>query len=206
MKTTFSKLLLLFPLIVALQSCEKDEGKISIQAHDQNQMMTLMHQMMEKMMDMPMTQDPDTDFAMMMRIHHKGAIDMANLELTNGTDGQLKAMAQKIIEDQQQEITELTAFLDAHAPHLSVPEFSTMQMRNMEKGGRNADLQIINGNTDHDFATLMINHHQTAIENGRLELLYGHDTGMRDMAARMIEAQENEIKTLQEWLLNNRDN
>ena len=46
-----------------------------------------------KMTSMPMSGDPDVDFAMMMRIHHQGAIDMANAELSNGKDPQLKKMA-----------------------------------------------------------------------------------------------------------------
>ena len=45
---------------------------------------------------MPMSGDPDVDFAMMMRIHHQGAIDMANAELSNGKDPQMKKMAKAI--------------------------------------------------------------------------------------------------------------
>ncbi|GEM_PF-5443858 len=44
------------------------------------------------------------------------------------------------------------------------PEFDTKMMMSMEKMGRNADLQIINGRIDHDFAILMTGHHQSAIE------------------------------------------
>src|SRR3546814_4867352 len=79
--------------------------------------------MMDEMMAMQMTKDPDNDFAMMMKIHHLGAIDMANLELKNGNDEQLKAMAQTIIETQQAEITQLDAFLQVHSAHLNDPEF-----------------------------------------------------------------------------------
>lgn len=32
-----------------LVACNKDDNKIKIQAHDQNQMMTIMHQMMDRM-------------------------------------------------------------------------------------------------------------------------------------------------------------
>ena len=46
-----------------------------------------------KMTSMPMSGDPDVDFAMMMRIHHQCAIDMANAELSNGKGPQMKKMA-----------------------------------------------------------------------------------------------------------------
>ena len=47
-------------------------------------MKAMMKDMSGKMSSMPMSGDPDADFAMMMRIHHQGAIDMANAELSNG--------------------------------------------------------------------------------------------------------------------------
>ena len=54
------------------------------------------------------------DFATMMREHHKGAIDMARVELEHGTDPELKSLAQKIIEDQSREIKQLDEWLDKH--------------------------------------------------------------------------------------------
>ena len=164
-------------------------------------MMALKHQMMDKMMAMQMTKDPDNDFAMMMKTHHQGAIDMANLELKDGKDEQLKAMAQTIIETQQVEIIQLDDFLQAHSPHLNVPEFDQMIMMGMEKSSKESDLQVINGNTDHDFAILMIQHHQSAIENSRLVLLHGHEESMKQMAIKIIDEQEKEFSELQDWLL-----
>jgi hypothetical protein len=49
--------------------------------------------------------DVDTDFVRMMVPHHRGAIDMAVLELRYGRNSILKRMAQEIIVDQQQEIS-----------------------------------------------------------------------------------------------------
>lgn len=196
------KILTAVALLISTSSCSKDDkNTITIQDHDKNQMMALKHQMMDKMMTMQMTKDPDNDFAMMMKTHHEGAIDMANLELKNGKDEQLRAMAQTIIETQQAEITQLDAFLQTHSPHLNDPEFDQMLMMGMEKSSKESDLQIINGNTDHDFATLMIPHHQSAIENSRLVLLHGHEESMKQMAIKIIDEQEKEISELQDWLL-----
>ena len=46
-----------------------------------NSMMESMEKMNTKMMSMQMTNNPDKDFAGMMKIHHQGAINMANLEM-----------------------------------------------------------------------------------------------------------------------------
>ena len=46
----------------------------------------------------------DADFVNMMEPHHRGAIDMAVLELRYGTNPQLRRIAQEIIVGQRQEI------------------------------------------------------------------------------------------------------
>ena len=199
---TLVKTLAMSGLLLFTQACSKDDDDmIKIQEHDQNLMMGIMHATMTKMMNMPMSKDPDDDFAMMMKIHHQGAIDMANAELKEGDDAQMKEMAQQIIAAQQAEIVQLDAFLAIHNPHMTSMKFNEQMMKEMNKNGKQADLQVINGDIDHDFAMLMIGHHHAAIENSRLELIYGHDETMKMMANKIIESQQEEILELQEWLL-----
>ena len=77
-------------------------------------MKAMMKGMSGKMTSMPMSGDPDVDFAMMMRIHHEGAIDMANAQLSDGKDPQMKKMAKNIIAAQKKEIAQFDAYLAAH--------------------------------------------------------------------------------------------
>lgn len=70
-------------------------------------------QMMDEMGMLVRTGDPDTDFAREMIIHHQSAIGMANAVLKHGTDPTIRAMAQKIISDQDREISEFEAWLSA---------------------------------------------------------------------------------------------
>ena len=67
--------------------------------------------MMKNMESMKPSGDTDKDFAMMMKMHHQGAIDMAEMELKNGKDATLRSMAKKIIKDQQKEIKDLDKWL-----------------------------------------------------------------------------------------------
>jgi uncharacterized protein (DUF305 family) len=53
----------------------------------------------------------DTMWLQMMVQHHQGAIDMANTELSQGSNTDAKALAQKIIDGQQAEITEMKGLL-----------------------------------------------------------------------------------------------
>ncbi len=57
--------------------------------------------------------DPDLAFNCGMLVHHQGAIDMARIELKYGKDPKSRQMAEKIIEAQTQEITEMSAHIEA---------------------------------------------------------------------------------------------
>lgn len=65
----------------------------------------------EKMASMKMTGDPDVDFAMMMRMHHQGAIDMAEAELREGRNAQMRKLAKDIVDAQKREIAQFDKFL-----------------------------------------------------------------------------------------------
>ncbi|WP_197464099.1 DUF305 domain-containing protein [Rufibacter sp. DG15C] len=168
-------------------------------------MMGIMHDMMDDMEMMQMNGDPDVVFAQMMIMHHQGAIDMANEELSSGDDAAIKALATKIKEDQQQEIQELQAFIGSYQPDQATSGMFNMElMGSMEKSARQSDLQVLTGDTDQDFAQLMIVHHQSAIENARAVQEHGTSALIKEMAHRMIDAQMAEIEELQEWLLANK--
>lgn len=80
-------------------------------AHGSDQMHQSMMSGMQQMQGMKPTGDTDKDFAMMMRMHHQQAVDMAKVELQHGKSPELKAMAQKMIKDQQKEIGQLDKWL-----------------------------------------------------------------------------------------------
>ena len=65
----------------------------------------------DQMSSMKMTGNADVDFAMMMRVHHQGAIDMAQAELRDGKDAQMRKLATSIIAAQKKEIAQLDKFL-----------------------------------------------------------------------------------------------
>lgn len=56
------------------------------------------------------------------------------------------------------------------------------------------------GDADVDFVRGMIPHHQGAIDMARIELKYGKDESLKELAKRIILAQEEEIGFMQNWL------
>lgn len=197
---------LFFTVVILLFSCSKDDNgnKIEIQKHDENRMMIKMHAMMDTMMTTPMPGDPDHHFAKMMQLHHRGAINMAEIILSEGKDTTIKRLAHTMRQMQLQEISALQNFLSSHSSHAVNTAFNMKMEKSMEKMNRNADLQIINGNLDHDFAALMIFHHQSAIEMADFIIHYGHEPFIKNMAEMMIADQELEIEELQQWLLSHK--
>ena len=78
--------------------------------------------MMKGMESMQMTADTDRDFAMMMKMHHQGAIDMSQVELQSGKDPKMQAMAKRIIEAQKKEIKEFEQWLAKHKASEGAPK------------------------------------------------------------------------------------
>ncbi|MEI6948590.1 DUF305 domain-containing protein [Paraflavisolibacter sp. H34] len=187
-----------------LFACNKDDDGIELQDHDANRMMTLMHQMMSRMDTVPVANDPEIDFARMMRVHQQGAIDMANLELQEGKNDSLKRVAQKIINEQQSEIQQLSAILLTLVKDNTDMEFTMEHHEGMMKMGKNADVQLITGDIDNDFATLMIVHHEAAIDNASAYLHHGNNILLKAMANHMVETQTKEIQEMADWLKANK--
>jgi uncharacterized protein (DUF305 family) len=70
-------------------------------------------------------------------------------------------------------------------------------MERMDIGMKSAPM---NGDIDHDFATMMMPHHQGAIDMAKAELLYGKDSVMRRLAEEIVVDQQSEIQAMQLWL------
>jgi uncharacterized protein (DUF305 family) len=67
----------------------------------------------------------------------------------------------------------------------------------MHKGMHSAEYT---GDANHDFVTMMIPHHQGAIDMAKALLLYGKDPQMRRLAQEIITDQQSEIQLMQLWL------
>lgn len=66
---------------------------------------------MDAMNKMPMSGNTDKDFAMMMKVHHQQALDMAAVELASGKSPEMKKMAKNIITAQKKEIAQFDKWL-----------------------------------------------------------------------------------------------
>jgi uncharacterized protein (DUF305 family) len=164
-------------------------------------MMDMMNKNMQDMKAVQSTGNPDNDFAALMKVHHMGALEMAQAEIANGTNAELKAMAQKMVDAQQQEIAELNTFLSGHEAHGGGDSFYKEVMSQMNNMKMDMDHS---GSVDKQFAQMMIPHHQGAIDMAKAYLKAGaHEEKLKTMANKIIADQQKEIAQLQTWLKNN---
>lgn len=165
-------------------------------------MMSMMEGMMNNMMAIQSSNSPDNDFASMMKAHHMGAIDMAQMEVARGTDPQIKQMAQKMIDDQQKEVSEFNTFLSGHSAHGGGDGFHKDAKAIMNSMKMDMDHS---GSIDKQFVQMMIPHHQSAIDMSKAYLKTGaHEQKLRTMASNIITSQQKEIEDLKGWLDKNK--
>lgn len=93
------------PAPTAMSSAQMQKGGGS------DEMKKSMMSGMDGMQKMQMSGDTDKDFAMLMKMHHQQALEMAKPEIAHGKSPELKAMARKIIKDQTKEIAQLDAWM-----------------------------------------------------------------------------------------------
>jgi len=67
----------------------------------------------------------------------------------------------------------------------------------MDDGMRRAPM---NGQSEHDFMTMMIPHHQGAVDMAKAMLLYTKDPKVINLSLGIITEQQNEIRVMKAWL------
>ncbi|MGE5498909.1 MAG: DUF305 domain-containing protein, partial [Syntrophothermus sp.] len=180
----------------------KSEGKMSHESMSQQDkkghagMMNDMQQMQKKMSGIKMTGDPDHDFAVMMIEHHKGAVNMSKKEVSSGSESQVKSIAHKVITDQNREIKELQAFVKSSKP-MKKTDSDQMQnetgssgknmMNKMDDMRKDMEKVDITGNQDKDYVSMMIVHHQHAVDMAKDYLDKGKDEKLKQIAQKMID-------------------
>ena len=85
----------------------------------------------------------------------------------------------------------------AHGEHTSANTPFAREMRaSMAKMDKDMMVAPMTGDPDHDFAAMMIPHHQGAVDMAKVELLHGKDPLLRRLAEEIIVTQRQEIEVM----------
>ena len=143
----------------------------------------------------------DVTFATDMIPHHRQAVQMANLAETRGKHPEVRNLAMQIMAAQGPEIETMSGWLTSWGKPLP-GEMDGMDMSSSMPGMMSQDdmssLEGMSGaDFDQMFLTMMIEHHQGAIEMARAEQSDGMFTEAVALAKRIETAQTEEIATMQ---------
>ncbi|GAA4127450.1 DUF305 domain-containing protein [Nocardioides fonticola] len=149
--------------------------------------------------------DADVTFATEMIPHHRQAVAMAKLADTRAESQQVKDLAMQIMNAQDPEIQTMSGWLTAWGK--PVPSDDT-SMGGMDMGGDSSMAGMMSGadmdklkkasgaDFDQMFLTMMIAHHQGAIEMAKTEETNGMNADAIALAQQIQTAQASEITTM----------
>lgn len=164
-----------------------------------NSLMASMNTSTAKMQSMQMTGDFDADYANMMIEHHQGALDMAQIELTQGKDEKMKAKAQEILTNQKGDQQKLKDFVNSYKPSGMKHGEGEMHKSMTEMMGKQKAMQM-SGDVDMDFAMMMTMHHEQGISMAEMEVKNGMSDKLKQMAKKEINAQKRDIVEFKSWM------
>ncbi|WNB87001.1 DUF305 domain-containing protein [Cellulomonas sp. ATA003] len=151
--------------------------------------------------------DADVEFAQMMIIHHEGAIEMADLAVSNASTGEVRALAENISAAQGPEIDEMNSWLEAWGEEPAAEgdmggmDHGGMDMGGMDQEAAMDELAALSGaDFDQRFLELMIEHHRGAVDMAEAELADGENPQALELAQTIIDAQTTEIAEMEQML------
>ncbi|SCL25207.1 Uncharacterized conserved protein, DUF305 family [Micromonospora nigra] len=142
--------------------------------------------------------DADVMFAQMMIPHHQQAVEMADLAATRAADPEVKSLAADIKAAQGPEIDAMSGWLTTWgrpvpSPGAEMPHMDHA-MPGMMSDADMAGLTKASGRDfDRKFLTMMIAHHEGAIEMARSETATGTSPEAKAMAQQIATSQQKEI-------------
>lgn len=138
----------------------------------------------------------DRDYIDNLVPHHEMALQMADAEIANGADSNVKAMAQRMKEAQQEEISMLRAIRERVAGSDTIAA-----IRDPHVNADIADLQLTTGSAaDVMFLENMIPHHAGAVSLSHRALDNLSDAELIDMANKTIVVQTREMNEMLDML------
>ena len=157
--------------------------------------------MMRDKEEMMMTGDPDMDFAMMMKMHHQGSIDLGTAEIQFGKHAEAKQLAEKAIKGDKESQERLQSYLNQHPTPEKIDPNVYKQFKKEMKTAMKQMIQAYarvpnTPDVDVDFVRRLIEHHKGAIAMATLQFKYGNDVAPTDEAGIIITEQAGALKEL----------
>ncbi|MFI7615314.1 DUF305 domain-containing protein [Nonomuraea terrae] len=144
--------------------------------------------------------DADVMFAQMMSVHHRQAVEMAEMAGTRASSTQVKDLAAEIKATQQPEIATMRQWLKAWGKPAPTAGMEHGMPGAMSEADMNR-LAAAEGTTfDKEFLRLMIRHHEGAIAMARTEQRQGENPRAKQLAGTMVTGQQDQVDQMRKML------
>ncbi|MFM9377108.1 DUF305 domain-containing protein [Gordonia sp. VNK21] len=148
----------------------------------------------------PGVNSADVSFAQMMIPHHQQAVEMAELVPSRTQNPWLLTFAEQVKNAQQPEIDQLTDALKSWGQEVPAGG-GHHHMDGMMTAEQMANLEKLSGQAfDREWITMMIEHHEGAVDMAKTELADGENAEMRELAQSIVSAQQGEIDEMKAQL------
>jgi uncharacterized protein (DUF305 family) len=142
--------------------------------------------------------DADVTFAQGMIPHHRQAVEMAELAGDRAESQEVKDLAADIEAAQDPEIEQMTGWLEEWDQPMEMDGMDSMEMGGMMSEDQMSELEDATGaDFDAMFLEMMIEHHEGAIVMAQEQVDDGKNAEAVALAEAIIEAQQDEIETMQ---------
>lgn len=148
----------------------------------------------------------DVSFAQMMIAHHKQAVEMAELAEDRAASPEVKRLASEIKTGQQKELETMSGWLASWNEPAEIPTTADHGMGGHDMGAQvpgmmaHEDMKRLQGLSgaafDKAFLEMMIAHHEGAIEMARPQVAAGQYKPAKDLAAKVLKDQTDEIEQM----------
>jgi len=155
-----------------------------------------MNVMMNDFRNQKFSGDADYDFALVMKRHHQGALDMAQCLIDNGSDSEMKAFATKIRDRQLHDIQEFDLIIQGMSNSKGDSDFGKRAI------GMTTPMNELKalGTLDKTYASMMVSHHLDAIKIAEEYLKEsGKHPKMMEIATEITKNHPEEIRELESF-------
>lgn len=184
--------------LIALLSCNSNYDPRQESEHVNNLNRDRLNSMLADMMNhiehYNFTDDPDLDFAGLMKLHHSTAIQMAKREIEWGKNPDVIKFAKEMVASELKEVDYFEQYEHIHKVGNKDHSFFDEAEKSLFNEQRPAE----KGNIDRVFSSLMIIHHKSAITVSQIYLRHGTDSSLKNVAQDIINHHQHNIRELED--------
>lgn len=154
----------------------------------------------------PAHNDADVDFAQGMLVHHRGALDMAEMAPSRAGDPRVEELAGRITAAQGPEIEQMTSWLEAWDEKVPAGSGGMEGMEGMDAAGMMSDQEMDRMRSasgpsfDEMWLRGMIVHHRGAVDMAKTQIADGENPEAIALAKTITKDQKAEIEEMEQIL------